>query len=84
MAHLNYAGGKFDADGLGSHSDSYVNFEALPHHNHAEAVTIPDAHLLFAGNFERSGNDLIISDREHRFVVNDYFHGDKRPNPDFA
>ncbi|WP_324135448.1 cadherin-like domain-containing protein, partial [Bradyrhizobium sp.] len=87
MAHLNYAGGKFDANGLGSHSSGYVNFEALPHHNHAETITVPDAHLLFAGDFERSGNDLIISDREHRLVVNDYFQGDKRPilmSPDGA
>ena len=84
---MNYAGGKFDADLLGSHSSGYVNFEALPHHSHAETITIPDAHLLFAGDFERSGNDLIISDREHRLVVNDYFHGDKRPiliSPDGA
>src|SRR3954462_10474145 len=42
-------------------------------------VTIPDAHLLFSGDFERSGSDLILSDHLHRVVVPDYFHGDKRP-----
>ncbi len=79
MQHLNYAGGKFEADGLGSHSIGYVNFEAIPHHGNAETITIPDAHLLFSGEFERSGADLIVSDREHRVIVTDYFRGEKRP-----
>jgi hypothetical protein len=51
----------------------------LMHQGHAGAITIPDAHLLFAGDFEKSGTDLIISDREHRVVVNDYFRGEKHP-----
>ena len=76
---MNYAGGKFEADGLGSHSIGYVNVEAIPHHGNAETVTIPDAHLLFSGEFERSGTDLIVSDREHRVIVTDYFRGEKRP-----
>ena len=79
VQHLNYAGGKFEADGLGSHSIGYVNVEAIPHHGNAETVTIPDAHLLFSGEFERSGTDLIVSDREHRVIVTDYFRGEKRP-----
>lgn len=45
----------------------------------AGAVTVPDAHLLFSGHYERYGTDLIISDQGHRFVVPTYFHGDKRP-----
>ena len=79
MQHLNFAGGKFEADGLGSHSIGYVNVEAIPHHGNAETITIPDAHLLFSGDFERSGTDLIVSDREHRVIVTDYFRGEKRP-----
>ena len=79
VQHLNYAGGKFEADGLGSHSIGYVNVEAVSHHGNAETVTIPDAHLLFSGEFERSGTDLIVSDREHRVTVTDYFRGEKRP-----
>ncbi len=43
------------------------------------AVTVPDAHLLFSGDYARSGSDLIISDPSHRFVVPHYFSGDKRP-----
>jgi VCBS repeat-containing protein len=42
-------------------------------------VTIPDAHLLFSGDYGRSGSDLILSDHLHRVVVPNYFHGDKRP-----
>jgi VCBS repeat-containing protein len=45
----------------------------------ADTVTVPDAHLLFSGDFERSGADLIISDHLHRVVVPNYFNGEKRP-----
>ena len=55
------------------------NVDVVPHPGHAGAITIPDAHLLFSGDFEKSGTDLIISDHQHRVVVNDYFRGEKRP-----
>jgi VCBS repeat-containing protein len=45
----------------------------------ADTVTVPDAHLLFSGDYQRSGADLIVSDHLHRVVVPNYFHGDKRP-----
>ena len=45
----------------------------------ADTVTVPDAHLLFSGDYARSGADLIISDQLHRVVVPNYFNGDKRP-----
>ena len=48
-------------------------------HGHAGTFQIPDAHLLFSGDFQRSGGDLIISDQLHRVIVPNYFHGDKRP-----
>ena len=44
-----------------------------------EKFVVPDAHLLFSGEYERSGNDLIISDQDHRTVVHDYFRGQQRP-----
>jgi VCBS repeat-containing protein len=47
--------------------------------SHSDAVIIPDARLLFSGDYERSGTDLIVSDPLHRVVVPGYFHGDKRP-----
>ncbi|WP_212365878.1 cadherin-like domain-containing protein [Bradyrhizobium jicamae] len=46
---------------------------------HGNAITVPDAHLLFSGDFHKSGNDLIISDALHRVVVPDYFRGEKHP-----
>ena len=55
------------------------NFHSLSQLDHADALTVPDAHLLFSGDYARSGRDLIISDPSHRFVVPDYFSGDKRP-----
>ncbi|UWU74072.1 Ig-like domain-containing protein [Bradyrhizobium huanghuaihaiense] len=43
------------------------------------AVVIPDAHLLFSGDFVRSGVDLILSDQLHRVVVPNYFRDHARP-----
>ena len=63
---MNFAGGKFEADAFGPPSNGFLNFESAPHDTRAGTITIPDAHLLFSGDFERSGNDLIISDRDHR------------------
>ena len=45
----------------------------------ADTVIVPDAHLLFSGDYARSGADLIISDHLHRVVVPNYFSGDKHP-----
>jgi VCBS repeat-containing protein len=75
---LNYAG-KSGSDASDSHSGSQFNFDSLSHPVHGDTVAIPDAHLLFSGNYQRSGADLIVSDHDHRVVVPDYFHGDKRP-----
>jgi hypothetical protein len=55
------------------------NFDSLPDHGRAGTFKVPDAHLLFSGDFLRSGSDLIISDHLHRVTVPNYFHGDKRP-----
>jgi VCBS repeat-containing protein len=72
---LNFAGKP------GSHADygpsAHSHIDSLS--KGAEPVTVPDAHLLFSGDYERSGADLIISDHLHRVVVPNYFHGDKRP-----
>ena len=42
-------------------------------------VVIPDAHLLFSGDFKRVGVDLFLSDAERHFVIRDYFKGEKHP-----
>jgi VCBS repeat-containing protein len=73
---LNYAG-KFGS--LDSHSSGHLNIDSLSHVGHGDTVTIPDAHLLFSGDYARSGADLVVSDQLHRVVVPNYFVGDKRP-----
>ena len=63
-----------------SHAESGgFSFHSPSPFNHGEALTIPDAHLLFSGDYARSGNDLIISDHLQRFVLPNYFSGEKRP-----
>ena len=55
------------------------DFDSLPDHSHTATFKVPDAHLLFSGDYQRSGSDLVISDHLHRVIVPDYFHSDKRP-----
>lgn len=45
----------------------------------SSAIIVPDAHLLFSGEYMRIGNDLIISGTEQKFVVGNYFKGENRP-----
>jgi VCBS repeat-containing protein len=80
VALLNYAG-KFDSIASDSDSSAHFKIDSLSHVGHGDGntVTIPDAHLLFSGDYERSGSDLIVSDQLHRVVVPNYFQGDKRP-----
>jgi FecR protein len=79
VAALNYAG-KFGSSGLDSLSKAHIGLDSFSDRGgQADSFTVPDAHLLFSGNFQKSGNDLIISDDLHRVVVPNYFHGDKRP-----
>ncbi|WP_426437758.1 nidogen-like domain-containing protein [Bradyrhizobium genosp. P] len=83
---MNYAG-KFGSSGLDSLSHTHIDLDSLAHPGSAEGVTIPDAHLLFSGDYHKSGGDLVISDETHRVVVPNYFHGDKHPalrSPDGA
>jgi VCBS repeat-containing protein len=75
---LNYVGSidaRPSADGAGGHAQVHD----LPHpHAPADAIVIPDAHLLFNADFNRSGVDLVLSKDDHEFVVHDYFKGEKR------
>ena len=75
---MNYAGvfGPGQAD---PGSVDCVDFDLFPYREKAVAVTVSDAHLLFSGNYERHGGDLIISDQTHHFVVPNYFGSGKRP-----
>jgi hypothetical protein len=79
---LNFVG-KFDAklpaDDLGSHSHAYVHVESVTGNGHvpADAIIVPDAQLLFNGDFKRAGVDLILSRDGHELVLEDYFKGEK-------
>jgi hypothetical protein len=79
---LNYAG-KFDAklsaEGSGLHSNGPVHVETVhAAHVPSDAIIIPDAHLLFHGEFKRSGVDLILSKDAQELVLHEYFKGEKR------
>lgn len=42
-------------------------------------ITVPDAHLLFSGDFQRSGPDLkIVGEDGNAFLIPDYFRSEKR------
>ena len=75
--------GKFDAklpvDGAGAHADAHVHVDAVSaSHVPAGAIIVPDAQLLFTGDFKRAGVDLILSRDDHELVLHDYFKGEKR------
>ncbi len=53
----------------------------------ADTVRIPDAHLMFQGEYRKDGFDLVIEDGQTRVTLNDYFRAAKRPaleSPDGA
>ncbi|HXQ04179.1 MAG TPA: FecR domain-containing protein, partial [Bradyrhizobium sp.] len=81
---MNYAG-KFDAklpiDGAGAHSHGHLHVDSVSAHAlqvPAGAIIVPDAQLLFNGDFKRSGVDLVLSNDDHELVLHDYFKGEKR------
>ncbi|MEH2620648.1 hypothetical protein V1285_005594 [Bradyrhizobium sp. AZCC 1620] len=74
---MNYAG-TFGASRADQSSIDYLNTGPSTHEGNVGTFTVSDAHLLFSGNYERAGRDLIISDQMHHLVVPNYFQGDKR------
>jgi hypothetical protein len=75
---VNYFG-KFDAtvsDALGKHPGGHL-FSETVHASHApsDAIIVPDAQLLFGGEFKRAGVDLVLSGDGREFVLHDYFKG---------
>ena len=57
--------GKFHVDKVSTHAPS-------------DAIIVSDAHLLFNGDFKRSGVDLILTSGDRELVLHDYFKGEKR------
>lgn len=58
--------------------DSHVDAEATAH-GATDSITIPDAQLLFGGEYKRAGTDLTLSNHDHEFVVHDYFRNGNKP-----
>src|SRR5579871_4404788 len=78
---LHYSGeidAKASSDGLGEQFSSHTKIETI-HATHvpSDAVIIPDAQLLFGGEFKRAGVDLVLSGYGREHVVQDYFNGEK-------
>ncbi|MBY0382325.1 MAG: VCBS domain-containing protein [Xanthobacteraceae bacterium] len=83
---------RFDDKDFSSASVSATGDQFHFGHSHHEGatgdvVTIPDAHLLFSGSYSRAGVDLVLTDANQKYVVHDYFRGEKHPtlsSPDGA
>ncbi len=54
--------------------------DVVRHDASSDTIQIPNADLMFSGEYHRAGTDLVLSspDGEH-FTVHDYFRGEKRP-----
>ncbi len=68
-------------DGSAVHSGAQGHFETFSSHaTHvpADAIIIPDPHLLFTADFKRTGVDLVLSGDGRELVLHDYFKGEKR------
>ncbi len=78
MARLNHSG-SFDThlfpEGSGLHGAETITARAT--HGSAGAIIVPDAQLLFAGDYKRDGVDLILSKDGRELVLRDYFRGEK-------
>ena len=73
--------GKFTdllTDGPGSQPLGNFQAGSVSTHAPSDAIIVPDAHLLFTGDFKRSGVDLILSAQDRELVLHDYFKGEKR------
>ena len=47
-------------DGQGAHLGGHVHVDNVSTHAPPGAIIVPDAHLLFTGDFKRAGVDLIL------------------------
>ena len=78
---MNFAA-KFDgllsAEGLSALGDAHMRVDSVSAHAPAGAIIVPDAQLLFNGDFKRSGVDLVLSADDRELVLQDYFKGEKR------
>src|SRR5579871_592747 len=66
------------ADAQGSESLSalthtFSQIETHSSHGGSDTIVVPDARLLFGGDYKQSGFDLILSKDGHDFTIHDYF-----------
>ena len=55
-------------------ADSFIGSPVQVLHAHDATVTVPDAHVMFAGNYAHQGTDLLITDHAGQsFLIADYF-----------
>jgi VCBS repeat-containing protein len=59
-------------------SPGKLHVDKVSTHAPSDAIIVPDAHLLFHGDFKRSGVDLVLSSGDRELVLPDYFRGEKR------
>src|SRR6476659_9240782 len=65
-------------DGQVPHPGGHTHVDSISTHAPPGAIIVPDAHLLFTGDFKRSGVDLVLSGDDRELVLHDYFKGEKR------
>ncbi|WP_212038735.1 VCBS domain-containing protein, partial [Bradyrhizobium sp. JYMT SZCCT0428] len=66
-------------DGHGAHLGGHLQVDSVSTHAPSGAIIVPDAHLLFTGDFKRAGVDLVLLSGDGReLVLHDYFKGEKR------
>jgi VCBS repeat-containing protein len=65
-------------DGQGAHLGGHAHVDSISTHAPPGAIIVPDAHLLFTGDFKRSGVDLVLTGDDRELVLHDYFKGEKR------
>jgi VCBS repeat-containing protein len=73
--------GKFTdvlSDAHGSHPHGPIHVDSVSTHAPVDAIIVPDAHLLFHGDFKRSGVDLVLTSGDREVVLHEYFKGEKR------
>jgi FecR protein len=79
---VNYSGkfdANFSADVSSPHSFGHFNVDTVrASHVPSDAIIVPNAHLLFNGDYKKSGLDLVLSKDGQELVLHDYFKGENR------
>src|SRR4051812_45220550 len=77
-----FSGGNIGLGPMSPHghlsSPGKVLVDKVSTHAPSDAIIVSDAHLLFHGDFKRSGSDLVLTSGDRELVLHDYFRGEKR------